>query len=88
MTDDELQDWVRDELFWDPKVDSNCSGPYRGLVAGAALNKLAQHGKRVHALLARGGDIAAEGEERLRAGQGSPAAGKLLLQLHLHIRRR
>jgi osmotically-inducible protein OsmY len=22
MTDDELQDWVRDELFWDPKVDS------------------------------------------------------------------
>ena len=25
-----------------------------------ALNKLAQHGKRVHALLARGGDIAAE----------------------------
>jgi osmotically-inducible protein OsmY len=22
VTDDELQDWVRDELFWDPKVDS------------------------------------------------------------------
>lgn len=22
MTDDELQDWMRDELFWDPKVDS------------------------------------------------------------------
>ena len=22
MTDDELQEWVRDELFWDPKVDS------------------------------------------------------------------
>ena len=22
MTDDELQDWVREELFWDPKVDS------------------------------------------------------------------
>jgi hypothetical protein len=22
MTDDELHDWVRDELFWDPKVDS------------------------------------------------------------------
>jgi osmotically-inducible protein OsmY len=22
MTDDELQDWVRDELFWDPRVDS------------------------------------------------------------------
>ena len=41
-----------------------------GLVARAALNKLAQHGKRVHALLVRGGDMAAEGEERLRAGQG------------------
>jgi osmotically-inducible protein OsmY len=22
MTDDELQEWVREELFWDPKVDS------------------------------------------------------------------
>ena len=22
MTDDQLRDWVRDELFWDPKVDS------------------------------------------------------------------
>ena len=22
MTDDELQDWVREELCWDPKVDS------------------------------------------------------------------
>ena len=22
MTDDELQNWMRDELFWDPKVDS------------------------------------------------------------------
>jgi osmotically-inducible protein OsmY len=22
VTDDELQDWVREELFWDPKVDS------------------------------------------------------------------
>ena len=22
MTDDELQDWVREELFWDPRVDS------------------------------------------------------------------
>src|SRR4029450_9464404 len=22
MTDDEPQDWVREELFWDPKVDS------------------------------------------------------------------
>ena len=23
MTNDELQDWVRDELFWDPRVDSD-----------------------------------------------------------------
>jgi hypothetical protein len=23
MTDDELQDWVRDELFWDPRVNSD-----------------------------------------------------------------
>jgi hypothetical protein len=23
MTDAELQDWVREELFWDPKVDSD-----------------------------------------------------------------
>src|SRR5829696_10076146 len=47
-----------------------------------ALEQLAQHHEWVHALLARGGDIAAQDEERLRAGQRSPAAGNLLLQLH------
>jgi hypothetical protein len=33
-------------------------------------------------VLAGGGDVAAHGQERRRAGQGAPAASDLLLQLH------
>src|SRR4029453_2145361 len=40
------------------------------------------HGGRVPAVLAGGRQVAAQGQERLGACQGAPAAGDLLLQLH------
>src|SRR5829696_1359622 len=49
---------------------------------GVAFEQLTEHGQRVPAVLAGGGEIAAQGQERLGPGRGAPAAGDLLLQLH------
>src|SRR5215207_4638769 len=52
-----------------------------GWQPGVAFEQLTEHGQRVPAVLAGGGEIAAQGQERLGPGRGAPAARDLLLQL-------
>src|SRR6266536_4001151 len=59
----------------------NCSGGCWGWQPWVALEQPAQGGQRVDAVLARGRDVGAHGQERLRAVQGPPAPRHLLLQL-------
>ena len=65
----------------DDTVDRNCSGGCWSWHPGVALEQSAQGGQRVDAVLARGRDVGAHGQEGLRAVQGPPAPGDLLLQL-------
>ncbi len=61
--------------------DRNCSGGCCGWQPWVALKQPAQGDQRVDAVLARGRHVGAHGQKRLRAVQGPPAPGNLLLQL-------
>src|SRR6266508_6842714 len=61
--------------------DRNCSGGCWSWHPWVALEQPAQGDQRVDAVLARGRYVGTHGQERLRAVQGPPAPGDLLLQL-------